>query len=178
MKLIQVKILAVVVVLALVTFFYQENEPRNLQKEAEIKALALNIYYEARGIRPPDPSIEELGWRTVTAVVFNRLEDKRFPKTIEGVIYEKSSSSGKYQFSWVGDNISNEPTDKKLYQEILQEARRYLDEYRAGKWRDVTFGAHSYHAKSMKPNMYFKKLVPTVSVQTRTQGHIFYKDRA
>ncbi len=166
-------------ILALFKFFYSKTEEVEINPN-DVEVLSLNIYHEARGLRPPANSNDkkEYGWRTVTAVVFNRLEDRRFPKTIEAIVYQQSKSSGKYLFSWVDDNLPNEPKDRKLYREIYGEAYQYLLEYKKGVWDDPTFGAHSYHAKTIKPNAYFKKLVPTVSVQTLTQGQIFYKDRA
>lgn len=178
----KVKVAIILVILALCKCFYDKTEPVQSEvgiNQREVEVLALNIYHEAQGLRPPADSVDktEYGWRTVAAVVFNRLEDRRFPKTIEAIVYQQSKSSGKYQFSWVDDNLPNEPKDKKLYREIWGEAYQYLLEYKKGDWEDHTLGAHSYHAITMKPNAYFKKLKPTVVIQTLTQGQIFYKDR-
>lgn len=57
----------------------------------EQKALALNIYHEARG----EPLEGKL---MVAEVVINRVESKRFPKSICGVIYDEN------QFEWVDKN--------------------------------------------------------------------------
>lgn len=141
---------------------------------ADVEALALNIYHETRGVRGP----ENIGWRSVAAVVFNRLADKRFPKTIPDVVYQTRIKRGKVtcEFSWYCDGRSDVPHNKKLYEEISVVARAYIIEYRSGAWHDPTRGAHSYHANTVKPNRYFQKLVAVVAMFEGGQGHFFYRD--
>ena len=75
----------------------------------------------------------------VTAVVYNRVKDKRFPNTICGVIkqgpiresWKTKKTSDPYdavyypiknrcQFSWYCDGKSDTPHDKKRYNELLK----------------------------------------------------------
>ncbi len=56
----------------------------------ELECLATNVYREARG-EPMEGQI------AVAKVTLNRVEDKRFPKTICGVVYQKN------QFSWTNE---------------------------------------------------------------------------
>lgn len=139
---------------------------------ADVRALALNIYHESHGLRGPS----NLGWRSVAAVVFNRMEDARFPKTLRGVVYQGNLEEGTCAFSWYCDDLPDVPGDSKLYQEILREAQRYVYEYTHGVWRDPTWGAHSYHALTMSPNKYFKRLELVRVVREGRQGHMFYRD--
>lgn len=75
-------------------------------------ALALNIYHEAKG-----ESLE--GKLMVAEVVMNRVEDKRFPKTICEVVYDKG------QFEWVSKNLSvKEP---EVFENIVELSGEILD---------------------------------------------------
>ena len=140
--------------------------------EREIKDLALNIYHETRGVSGQG----NVGWRSVAAVVFNRLEDERFPKTIHKVIFQRNVKKGTCAFSWYCDEKSDRVTDAKTYNKILAEARQYLVEYRSGVWVDPTHGAHSYHATTIKPNKYFQRLQLVLVVDDGEHGHRFYRD--
>lgn len=135
--------------------------------------LAVTIYHESRGVR----GAQDIGWRTVTGVVFNRLEDRRFPKTIRKVILERDAKKGTCAFSWYCDDLSDSPKNLALFQEIKREARRYLVEYKQGVWKDPTHGAHSYHSVRIPPNEYFRGLQPILVVSFDGRGHIFYSDK-
>ncbi len=138
----------------------------------DVDTLALNIYHESKGLRGEN----NIGWRTIAAVVFNRMEDERFPRTLRGVVYQKNQK-GRYEFPWVSDNLSNEPLDRELFRKVREEARQYLVEYHRGIWRDPTNGAHSYHSTNMEPNSYFKRLRLTFVLKEGRQGHMYYDDR-
>jgi spore germination cell wall hydrolase CwlJ-like protein len=138
--------------------------------EQDVEDLARNLYHETRGLRGHNDS----GWRDVAAVVFNRLEDSRFPKTIRGVIYERYKTT--CAFSWFCDQLSDIPTNKKMYDDARRAAHRYLTEYQRGIWVDPTGGAHSYHATSIPPNEYFQRLKPLKVVWNDFAGHYFYGD--
>lgn len=134
----------------------------------DVDVLALNIYHESRGLRGKG----SVGWRAVAAVVFNRLNSPKFPKTVRGVVYEKK---GECAFSWVCANFVNAPIrNKKLFAEIRGETERYLFEYHTGMWQDPVRGAHSYHARTVKPNKYFQKLTVVAVIQDGIQTHYFY----
>ena len=88
-------------------------------KEESANCLALNMYYESRN----QGTVGILG---VTAVVYNRVNDKRFPNTICEVIKQgpiRASWKGngtffpiknKCQFSWWCDGKSDKPKNKNI----------------------------------------------------------------
>lgn len=139
----------------------------------DVEALALNLYHETRGLRGPN----DTGWRSVAAVVFNRLEDPRFPKTIRGVIYQRNNVRGTCEFSWYCDGNTDVPRNSKLYRATLRAAEQYLLTFARGEWVDTTGGAHSYHATTIPQNRYFEGLRVTKVIWDDRGGHYFYGDR-
>jgi spore germination cell wall hydrolase CwlJ-like protein len=155
------------------------NKPRKHQFEhhshidpKDVEALALNLYHESRGLRG---EFDE-GWRSIAGVVFNRLNDKRFPKTVPEIVYERNSLTGTCAFSWFCDNLSDTPNNRRLYEETKRAAYQYLFEYKSGRWVDPTNGAHSYHSTRIAPNSYFERLRVTKVIWNEVQGHYFYSD--
>ena len=67
----------------------------------DIRAMALNMYHEARGEG-------RLGMLAVGWVVLNRMADKAYPKTVSAVVYQGC------QFSWVCDRRSDWPAGRTL----------------------------------------------------------------
>ena len=102
----------------------------------------------------------------VSSVVINRVNDDRFPNTMCKVIYQKRG--GVCQFSWYCDKKSDNPSDKKIYQEKLDFVRKLLDNDR--QWVDITDGATNYHANYVRPS-WRKRLKRT----TEIDKHIFYR---
>jgi N-acetylmuramoyl-L-alanine amidase len=149
--------------------FIAKMEPRVDEKDAYI--LALNIYHESASLRGPNNK----GWRSVAAVVFNRLDDNRFPKTVEGVVNEVRA--GVCQFSWRCDGIPDQPKNQALFAEIFVESKKYLREHREGKWIDPVSGAHSYHANTVGPDKYFRNLQLVATIADGKFAHYFYRDR-
>ncbi len=139
--------------------------------DSEAYIMALNIYHESASLRGKN----DIGWRSVAGVVFNRLGDPRFPKTIEAVI--KEVQGGVCAFSWRCDHISDRPRHQALFEEILAESKKYLREYREGRWVDPVQGAHSYHANTVSPNQYFRGLKHVTTVAQGNLAHFFYKDK-
>lgn len=139
--------------------------------DSEAYIMALNIYHESASLRGKN----DIGWRSVAGVVFNRLGDPRFPKTIEAVI--KEVQGGVCAFSWRCDHISDRPRHQALFEEILAESKKYLREYREGRWVDPVQGAHSYHANTVSPNQYFRGLKHVTTVAQGNLAHLFYKDK-
>ncbi|HLI13107.1 MAG TPA: cell wall hydrolase [Alphaproteobacteria bacterium] len=102
----------------------------------EVRCLARNIYYEARGETPE-------GQLAVAYVTLNRLHDARFPKTICKVVYQPGA------FSWTADRQKRaaklgEETPWRLAVVIAQMAM-------LGMIEDPTNGAVDYHAVSVHP---------------------------
>ncbi len=88
------------------------------------ECLALNMYHESRG-----QGIA--GELAVTAVVLNRVNDKRYPNTICEVVEQGPTRASwqdpkirfpvknRCQFSWFCDGKSDTPRNKKIYNKIV-----------------------------------------------------------
>ena len=143
------------------------------QVHPSVECLAKNMYYEAR-------NQGTAGWLAVTAVVLNRVNDKRFPDTICGVIKQGPSRPSwknknikipikhRCQFSWWCDGRSDVPKQKKTYKRLLTIARSIV--YNEINFIDVTDGATFYHADYIIP-AWAKVKTKT----TRIGNHIFYR---
>ena len=88
-----------------------------LSKEA--RCLALAIYYEARGE-------SEDGQVAVSHVILNRVDSKRYPNTICGVVYQNSHMRNRCQFSFTCDGKPERPDNAKIWSRSKQLARQML----------------------------------------------------
>ena len=136
---------------------------------AEFDCLALNAYHEAR-----DQS--HLGMVSVSQVVLNRVEDRRYPDTICGVVYQQRFYDppdspiqlGKCQFSWYCDGKSDTPKDDLAWHQAKQNAAHAYYLHDVGY--NIVEGATHYHATSVSPNWMVTK-THTVTID----DHIFYR---
>ena len=138
-----------------------------------IECLALNMYHEAR-------DQGTAGILAVSAVVLNRVKDKRFPNTIcevvfQGPVRESWKRNGTYfpiknkcQFSWYCDGKSDNPHNEEQYQRLLEISEMML--YHAGPPLDITDGALFYHADHITPGW-----AKTKQRTTEIGDHIFYR---
>ncbi len=127
----------------------------------EIGCLALNIYFEARG--EPD-----LGKIAVAHVVLNRVDDKRFPTTVCGVVRQGGEQKmHRCKFSWWCDGRSDKPRDAESWQQVQAVAQ----EVYWGFSPDPTAGALWYHADSVSPSW-----GKVFNRGPKIGQHIFYKD--
>lgn len=126
------------------------------EDQRQIKCLADNIYYEARN-QPKEGKI------AVTNVVFNRVEDPRFPKDPCSVIKQRTGRV--CQFSWVcsKNRKPSDPSSYKLAKEIAEHLYKNADTI-----RDITYGSKFYHAKYVNPRWKYKRVI-TIG------DHIFYR---
>jgi len=122
----------------------------------EQQCLAQALYWEARGEG-------EDGMLAVAAVIFNRVEDERFPDTVCGVVHE-GGESPPCQFSWWCDGKSDRPTNQANWWEAYSLAYDYL----ATRPADTTDGALFYHSTSIK-EPWRRQLT------ARIGNHIFYR---
>lgn len=128
--------------------------------DAELRCLALNIYWEARS----EPT---LGRFAVAAVTLNRVGHKNFPKTVCGVVSQgEGLGPHRCQFSWVCDGKNNEPRNDKAWREAEHIARSmvFLD------LPDPTDGALWYHADYVSPEW-----AKTMAQITQIGRHLFYR---
>ena len=139
------------------SIFASMADAKSCTKVQEIKALALNMYHEARG--------EGLvAMQMVGEVTLNRVNSQSYPDTICEVVYQKS------QFSWTRskkDKTPHEIDQWKLAQEI---ATRLVN----GDIYYFNNGATHFVNPKFERNMpswtkKFKKV-------TKIGSHIFYND--
>ena len=131
-----------------------------------IACLAQNIYFEARD----QPTI---GQMAVTAVVLNRVHDKRWPDTVCEVVREGPTYKWKTdypikhscQFSWYCDGLSDEPVDQRAWTKAVRVAEEVY--YTYGSF-NIVDGATFYHAITVDPS-WNREYVVTI------EDHIFYK---
>jgi spore germination cell wall hydrolase CwlJ-like protein len=123
--------------------------------------VALAIYFEAQS----EPA---LGQIAVAQVIYNRLEDSRYPDTACDVVKQGHYQNDKpirnqCQFSFYCDGKSDEPTDKLAWYNAI---------YFAGLStfiKDNTEGATHYHSIQVFPEWaYAGKRTAKIN------GHIFY----
>lgn len=116
--------------------------------KAQLECLSRVAYHESKGE-------SDAGMLAVIHTTLNRVKDYRFPKTVCGVVYQKS------QYSWVKNN------PKVKEKEQYERAERLAKEVVAGKHKDNSKGALYFNSLHKRP----KGTVCTV----RIGGHSFYK---
>ena len=135
--------------------------------EASLMCMATALFFEARG----EPLAGKLA---VAAVVLNRVEDRRFPNTICGVIkqgpqYKWGSRlplRHRCQFSFYCDGKSDKLPKTKAAEEAKRVARMVLTQ----PFTDITGGATFYHAAYVSPEWAASK-----KKTVRINNHIFYR---
>lgn len=142
-----------------IQLFTQEEYPEHY-------CLALNIYYEARGSSLADQA-------GVANVVLNRTNDRRYPNTICGVVYQGDRNTNgnmvrhRCQFSWYCDGRSDIPTDTDRWVSAQMLAWYMIEE---NMYRGLTEGATHYHADYVNP-----KWNRDLQLVGRIGEHIFYR---
>ena len=127
---------------------------------ADIRCLALNIYWEARS----EP-IE--GRVAIAAVTLNRLADPAFPDDVCEVVYHGGERRHRCQFSWWCDGKSDTPREEAAWQAAWALAAHAM----LNGVDDPTDGALWYHADYVEPDWAAEK-----TVVTRIGRHIYYRD--
>lgn len=125
----------------------KQSQTQTLSK-AQLGCLSRAAYHESKGE-------SDAGMLAVIHTTLNRVKDNRFPKTVCGVVYQKS------QYSWVKNN------PKVKEKEQYERAERLAKEVVAGKHKDNSKGALYFNSLHKRP----KGTVCTV----RIGGHSFYK---
>lgn len=121
----------------------------------EVQCLAVNMYHEAKnqGLR---------GMKAVGLVTINRVNSKKFPNTICGVITQKRRNV--CQFSWYCQRVKLNPKSKEYIQSLILAFNLYTKQQ-----NDFTNGALFFHANYVKP--YWRKHFNKTIV---VKDHIFY----
>ena len=137
------------------------NQPiqDHTQTVKEIRCLALNIYFEARGE-------SQQGQHAVGHVVMNRVANRHYPDTICKVVQQGGEQQlNRCQFSWWCDGRSDKPLNQEAWRNALESAYTiYL-----GYSKDPTDGALWYHAVYVNP--YWSN---TLTLGKKIGHHIFY----
>ena len=135
--------------------------------------MALNIYHESR-------SENLAGKFAVADVVMNRVNDRRYPDNICGVIYDAELKPSwkdpddlvpvrnRCQFSWYCDGKSDEPLETDAWNESILVAHQLIYE---GRMEGLTEGATHYHTVYIEP--YWASSLDLVG---HIGSHIFYRE--
>ena len=125
----------------------------------EQQCLAEAVYYEARSERLP-------GQKAVAEVVLNRVNNKHFPNTICGVVYDGAERTSGCQFSFTCDgSTANLPKGK-----AWARAQEIADHMIVGASAPLTWRATHYHTTDVNP-AWSKTLRQTRKFDT----HVFYR---
>ncbi len=135
--------------------------PTRANFDNELRCLALNVYFEARG-----ESVE--GKAAVAHVALNRATHPLFPDTVCGVI-KQGGERVRYrcQFSWWCDGLSDRPANRRLW----AASQAIAEEVYWGRSEDPTQGALWYHANYVSP--YWRRAFERGPQIGR---HIFYQE--
>lgn len=114
---------------------YTEMIPAPLYGQ-ELGCLAMNIYQEARG----EPIKGQLA---VAAVTINRVENKHYPDSVCGVVWQDK------QFSWTALKTKYHVIkNQQAWESAIEIAQLFMD---GGNWPGVGDATH-YHATRVAPN--------------------------
>ena len=117
------------------------------------------LYFEARGE-------SHSGQLAVAEVILNRVDSKRYPDTICGVVKQGQHRRNACQFSYNCDGRANTIGNKAVFERLGKLSKVMMD----GKPRTMTGRALFYHNTSVRPR-WAKKFVRTA----RIGDHIFYR---
>ena len=121
--------------------------------------LAEALYFEARGENVK-------GLAAVAEVILNRVDDRRYPNSVCGVIKQGTGQRFRCQFTYTCDGRPETITETRAYERVGKVARIMID----GAPRALTQGATHYHTKAVRPKW------SRVFARTATIGfHHFYR---
>ena len=122
----------------------------------EVDCLAKNIYFEAQG----EPRAGKIA---VAEVTMNRVKSKQFPRSVCGVVYQKTK--GTCQFSWVCQD-KKAIRNRSAWKESLQIAETILI---FDRQYGIIGSAKYFHADYVDPSWAEKK-----KLIRKIGNHIFY----
>ncbi|MFY0622080.1 MAG: cell wall hydrolase [Pelagimonas sp.] len=123
------------------------------------QCLAEALYFEARG-----ETVK--GQFAVAEVIMNRVDSKRFPNSVCGVINQGTGRKFACQFTYTCDGKPENIGDQAAWQNVGKVARAVLD----GAPRALTKGATYYHATWVQPK-WSRKFKRTARIGV----HMFYR---
>ena len=149
------------VILSITSSVSVQAQEESVQVQKQVMCLAQNIYYEA-GMESFEGKV------AVAQVTINRMEDEKFPKTICGVVHQKTRIANKVicQFSWVCNPVGKIKYVSNRWQESLSVANEVLhNDLRLDALNEALY----FHNTRVRPNWGLERI-------TRIGGHIFYSD--
>ena len=125
----------------------------------EVECLAKNIYFEAGG----EPYAGKVA---VAEVTLNRVRSPLYPRTVCGVVYQRTKNV--CQFSWVCEGKGKVNLRTKNWTESMRVAQQILV---AKRETNVVGGAKFFHAEYVEPSWSkTKKFVKQIG------NHLFYRN--
>jgi len=125
--------------------------PQPAKLDAELRCLAGAVYFESRGESLP-------GQLAVAHVVLNRAQSGRFPKSLCGVVHQKS------QFSFVRGGRMPAIRNGAQWNNAVAIAQIARD----GSWKNHAPGALFFHARYVSPGWRKTRIA-------QIDNHIFYR---
>jgi spore germination cell wall hydrolase CwlJ-like protein len=125
--------------------------PKPAEIDAELRCLAGAVYFESRGESLP-------GQLAVAHVVINRAQSGRFPKSLCGVVHQKS------QFSFVRGGKMPAVRNAAQWANAVAIAQIARD----GSWKNHAPGALFFHARYVSPGWRKTRIA-------QIDNHIFYR---
>ncbi|KGB54629.1 Cell wall hydrolase, SleB precursor [Sphingopyxis sp. LC81] len=125
--------------------------PKPADIDAELRCLAGAVYFESRGESLP-------GQLAVAHVVINRAQSGRFPKSLCGVVHQKS------QFSFVRGGRMPAVRNAAQWNNAVAIAQIARD----GSWKNHAPGALFFHARYVSPGWRKTRIA-------QIDNHIFYR---
>ena len=154
-----------------ITYDYKDPDGETVKRE--LMCLAKNIYFEAG-------TESTAGKIAVGIVTMNRVEDKRWPNTVCGVVEQAEYSKwwweakgkkvpvrNRCQFSWFCDGKADDPYPGDIWKESVKIAEKI---YFTQAYRGLLEGATHYHANYVNPGW-----AKHFQVVARIDSHIFYR---
>ena len=129
-----------------------------LDQSRDLQCLTQAVYYEDRGDTPA-------GMQAVAQVVLNRVRHRAFPKTICGVVFQRTAMGG-CQFSFACDGSINRPVDMASWRRSQAVAAKAMDGGVMASVGNATY----FHAAAVNPD-WSHYLVRIGQVG----AHIFYR---
>lgn len=126
---------------------------------ADFACLAKALYFEARG-----ETVK--GQVAVAEVILNRVDSRRYPNTVCGVVNQGTGRRHACQFSFVCDGRADTIREKQAYARVAKIARAMLD----GAPRALTQGATHFHTTNVRPR-WAHRFPRTAKIGT----HLFYR---
>lgn len=125
----------------------------------QFSCLAEALYFEARG-----ESIK--GQFAVAEVILNRVDSRKYPNSICGVVNQGTGRRHACQFSYTCDGRADRINEQAAYARAAKVARLMID----GAPRALTYGATHFHTTKIRPS--WARQFPNTA---KIGSHLFYR---